>query len=70
MIAALVQIFGSVLGLVLGAVIVVAAARAGLWGLHAYGTFAGCAAFLVVLLGGTGLLYLLLGSRDNDEGGG
>lgn len=67
MIRMFVEVFSSILGIALGAVVVVAAAKAGLWGLDAYGFWGGIVAFPVVLLSGTGLLYLWLGNGD-DEG--
>lgn len=67
MIRIFVEVFSSVLGIALGAVVVFAAAKAGLWGLHAWGFWGGIVAFPVVLLSGTGLLYLWLGG-GKDEG--
>lgn len=55
------EVFSSVLGIALGAVIVFAAAKAGLWGLDTWGFWGGIIAFPVVLLSGIGLLYLWLG---------
>ena len=65
MIRVFVEVFSSVLGIALGAVIVFAAAKAGLWGLHNWGFWGGVIAFPAVLLSGAGLLYLWLGNSDD-----
>jgi hypothetical protein len=64
------EVLGSALGLAMGAVIVFLSAKAGLWAFHTFGFWQGCGAFLMVLLGGTGLLYLWLGGDDKGPGDG
>lgn len=68
MIRMFVEVFSSILGIALGAVVIVVAAKTGLWALDAFGFWGGIAAFPAVLLAGTGLLYLWLGdSGDNGD---
>ncbi len=67
MIRMFVEVFSSIPGIALGAVVVIAGAKAGLWALDAIGFWGGILAFPVVLLAGTGLLYLWLGSDDEGD---
>lgn len=67
MIRMFIEVFSSIVGIALGAVVIIAAAKTGLWALDAFGFWGGVLAFPVVLLSGTGLLYLWLGGSDEDD---
>lgn len=67
MIRMFVEVFSSILGIALGAVVIIAAAKAGLWALDAIGFWGGVLVFPVVLLAGTGLLYRWLGGDDKGD---
>lgn len=66
MIRMFVEVFSSILGIALGALVIIVAAKAGQWGLDAFGFWGGVIIFPIVLLGGTGLLYLWL--REGEGG--
>ncbi len=67
MIRMFVEVFSSIPGIALGAVVVIAGAKAGLWALDTLGFWGGVIVFPIVLLAGTGLLYLWLGDNGDRE---
>lgn len=69
MLQSIINIFSSVLGIILGAVILIFSANVGIWATDAWGFFAGCLGFLLSLLIGTLMLYIALGGEEKDEAG-
>jgi len=65
----LISIFSSVLGIILGAVILIFSANVGIWAMDAWGFFAGCLGFLFSLLIGMVMLYIALGGEEEGAAG-